>query len=919
MKKKSFALLALLAMAVSSCSALPAVSTSSSTSVSTSTSTVPSSEASSEDSSSTSSEPSVAPSVSDEVSPSTEETSPSAEESISVETTYNISKAEGLVGGDISFDKLTAKAGETITVTIAPSDGYRFEALTSGTIVFTKVSETTYTFAMPEEDVVVSATFVQVTKIKSINNLNLKETEFNMTTLSIKKDDVYDVGETVTATINATDTEYGIYYTRAESVYFRVNDVTVMGTYDEDSKSSSGYLQQVKFTFVMPDSDADIYLLFNNSNYTNATSGHKITVDADPGVMALGFNPDRSDYTSITLYVYRLGDYMVSLKMKETSAADDAWTPVEFSKTNGNAFDNNLASCYISNFSNDITIKITAVAVSSRTITYVGLDKVELNTSTYTEFPNTFLPGENYSLAFKEKEANKYLLPCTVTGVTPTKNEDGSLIFAMPDNDITIEFVTGDALAVSFKENNEGTVLNLSALGVQRKLGMSTYTSAIPSAKNYLMASSIKTDTGYGVVGIKVNDGEMIYPTTSSYMGNYFAFDAPASGNIEITICTSETYNISVATITGITVNTYSGTVFAAGSQVTCSYYISDPLSSLDQIGALDSKNSPIEINATIDAANSTFTFTMPESDITIVPVLKKQAGLNLTFDYNGFEEYFIASGDNRSTITNCGSWNTSYFPAESSESKPSFLAGQSYTLSVKLIGAASKFNVSIEVTDSTQTTTITPNYFSYNEYSKAYVCDFNNNYNNYVINGDTTFKFLLTERTDKITGFSVDKPEGATLTYYVNDTKVDNLDHVYTDDYLVIKANDPGVNKEYSIVLTDSDGNEVSKNYSGSYQISEGYKITVTEIEAYRISLTCPTTAYGNKCSIYDTSYNSYGNDDYLLPGSALQVNSYVSGHILVTCVGSETALVDEDIEAYNNVTFTPTGDVTIVLTEAA
>lgn len=65
--------------------------------------------------------------------------------------------------GTISVDKATAAAGETVTLTASPNDGYELNTLTvskaEGTVETSEVDATHYTFTMPAEAVTVAATF----------------------------------------------------------------------------------------------------------------------------------------------------------------------------------------------------------------------------------------------------------------------------------------------------------------------------------------------------------------------------------------------------------------------------------------------------------------------------------------------------------------------------------------------------------------------------------------------------------------------------------------------------------------------------------------------------------------------------------------------------------------------------------------
>ncbi len=93
--------------------------------------------------------------------------------SVTVTVTYTVSAAtpagnavtvNAATNGTVNADKTTAASGDTVTLTIAPSTGYKLGTLTitgaSGAVTPTKVNDTKYTFEMPAETVTVSATFV---------------------------------------------------------------------------------------------------------------------------------------------------------------------------------------------------------------------------------------------------------------------------------------------------------------------------------------------------------------------------------------------------------------------------------------------------------------------------------------------------------------------------------------------------------------------------------------------------------------------------------------------------------------------------------------------------------------------------------------------------------------------------------------
>lgn len=86
--------------------------------------------------------------------------------------------------GTVTADKETAKAGETVTLTVAANTGYELDSLTiTGTsrevVDTTKTTDGTYTFSMPDEAVNVTATFKEyVLGQITVSNVTLSQDTF---------------------------------------------------------------------------------------------------------------------------------------------------------------------------------------------------------------------------------------------------------------------------------------------------------------------------------------------------------------------------------------------------------------------------------------------------------------------------------------------------------------------------------------------------------------------------------------------------------------------------------------------------------------------------------------------------------------------------------------------------------------------
>ncbi len=75
--------------------------------------------------------------------------------------TYGASVGESL-HGSVTLAPPSALVGDTITVTIAPNEGYEVDAVTATGTVATKIAENEYTFPLPASDVVVDVTYKKI-------------------------------------------------------------------------------------------------------------------------------------------------------------------------------------------------------------------------------------------------------------------------------------------------------------------------------------------------------------------------------------------------------------------------------------------------------------------------------------------------------------------------------------------------------------------------------------------------------------------------------------------------------------------------------------------------------------------------------------------------------------------------------------
>ena len=81
-------------------------------------------------------------------------------------TNYTVTVASGITNGTVRANKSTATAGETVRLTLTPSEGYQVASVTvtdsNGATVPVTGTSGSFTFTMPASNVTVSATFTNV-------------------------------------------------------------------------------------------------------------------------------------------------------------------------------------------------------------------------------------------------------------------------------------------------------------------------------------------------------------------------------------------------------------------------------------------------------------------------------------------------------------------------------------------------------------------------------------------------------------------------------------------------------------------------------------------------------------------------------------------------------------------------------------
>ena len=88
---------------------------------------------------------------------------------------FDILIAEGIENGTVKTDKATAAAGDEITVTVTPNEGFELGAIAvTGVTSDVAVVVTDGKFIMPADAVTISATFTQTTGVQAVKAEELK-------------------------------------------------------------------------------------------------------------------------------------------------------------------------------------------------------------------------------------------------------------------------------------------------------------------------------------------------------------------------------------------------------------------------------------------------------------------------------------------------------------------------------------------------------------------------------------------------------------------------------------------------------------------------------------------------------------------------------------------------------------------------
>jgi hypothetical protein len=180
----------------------------------------------------------------------------------SSETTYTITISDSITNGTVTAkigttEVTEAKAGEEITLTVSPADGYAPDTLTVKDAGGSDVTVTAYKFTMPAKNVTVSAVFKVATVTYSVT------VDGAITGGAVGSDKTTGVsaGETVTLTI-----------TRDGG---KVLDTLTVKDASNNAVATTAVVAGTSYTFTMPESNVSV-----TATFKAATLGSKAAPDA---------------------------------------------------------------------------------------------------------------------------------------------------------------------------------------------------------------------------------------------------------------------------------------------------------------------------------------------------------------------------------------------------------------------------------------------------------------------------------------------------------------------------------------------------------------------------------------------------------------------------------------------------------------
>ncbi|MBQ4388201.1 MAG: hypothetical protein II822_11445, partial [Prevotella sp.] len=398
-------------------------------------------------------------------------------------------------GGTVEADKTTVTAGETVTLTITPTDShYQLTGLTVGGQAVTATLQSngtyTYSFTMPANDVTVEATFQAVASSYSVWNAT---TETGYGSLNAAVDALSDAD---------TDIELQVYQDQT---------LTKRVTWN---KAHALTITPMKDITITGHNDA-MWLLanVNNAVLNIGSTTHTITLDGESKT----FDYDVAKYentatlalTNVTFQNFNLNStgHLVGSNANEGQIILDKVT-FKNCQNPENGFINKLRvtndRLVLRGYLNQESCSGTTIYAASETKTSGTTGRIKIDDSSFTasntitiEWPGTKEAGIVVAIGTSTANYGKFALT-DGDWVLERKASNGDLIMALPTFSIDIDNMSNGEVTASTTAATEGETVTL----------------------------TVTPDEGYRLVSLTVTNGSTTVGTTAT-SDNTYTFEMP--------------------------------------------------------------------------------------------------------------------------------------------------------------------------------------------------------------------------------------------------------------------------------------------------------------------------------------------------------------------------------------------------------
>lgn len=564
-------------------------------------------------------------------------------------------------------------------------------------------------------------------------------------------------------------------------------------------------------------------------------------------------------------------------------------------------------------------------------IVYEGVEPSQLVDQYGEEFVTRAYEGQSfYYSSVSTNVEGKYIQSIEITSTAEGFNAYVStnsyyggfdIQFTMPSAPVTIKVTLADCPTITINEEHlESYMLKSSSY-----IGSDDVVSPSPGQNVYLF---MLPEAGYLITRVQDDNNVDNYWESNSlsstldnstgYTYYYINFTVSRDGSdMSFTITCGQAFTAEFAENSNITVSSYdSGEgAYAVGANVTMNF----TTSALQRATSASADGHP-ELEVSLEnryTNNYSVSFVMPAYDVSIVVVVedlpKVEVTLNVSgtqgVDYTQFQ--IMNSGSEMTAVT-----NSNY----ESGMKVGVLEGTSFQVLIQVVSGKEAV-VSYKTSSSVDAVTVNPDSVSNGEYR----------FNRIAVSKDMTELNIAFQDATPVTITINDKTgDNVQLSYYKNNTAVENLNSVFVGDYFDVKVTTPNPDGfVYMVNVTDASGNAVSYNsYNGGYAANGNMTVTITKAAAYTIDINVDPSFGQYDCyvTLSDNNYTSYNDGDTIYAGTKLSfaVNYYGSGTIdVVVTVGDETIINEKDIDrlsamdsSYQYIYYEINGNVVVTIT---